>query len=85
MLPLGCLPLLGERGLPSWLQQRISELPEKEDFNKTESLVHTQGTPCVRPGPRSASRMFMEPFQKEKMMDQISRGDLFCSGTLCCH
>jgi hypothetical protein len=34
MLPLGCLPLLGKKGVPSWLQQRISDLPEKEDFNK---------------------------------------------------
>jgi len=34
MLPLGCLPLWGERELPSWLPQKISELQEKEDFNK---------------------------------------------------
>jgi hypothetical protein len=34
MLPACCLPLWGERGSPSWLPQRISELPEKEDFNK---------------------------------------------------
>jgi hypothetical protein len=34
MLPLGCLPLWGERGSPSQLPQRISELQEKEDFNK---------------------------------------------------
>jgi hypothetical protein len=31
--PLGH-PFGGERGSPSWLPQRISELPEKEDFNK---------------------------------------------------
>jgi hypothetical protein len=34
MLPTCCLPDGGERGSPSRLPQRISKLPEKEDFNK---------------------------------------------------
>ena len=46
MLPSGCLPLWGERGLPSWLPQKISELQEKEDFNtagKTKKILLIMG------------------------------------------
>jgi hypothetical protein len=39
MLPACCLPLWGREGFPSWLPQRISELQEKEDFNKAVFII----------------------------------------------
>jgi hypothetical protein len=39
MFPRAASPLWGEKGSPSWLPQRISELPEKEDFNKAKKFT----------------------------------------------
>jgi hypothetical protein len=37
ILSLGCLPLWGERGSPSWLPQRISELQRKRGFQQSQN------------------------------------------------
>jgi hypothetical protein len=43
MLPTCCLPLWGREGVTLLgLQQRISELPEKEDFNKAKNSTTPQ-------------------------------------------
>ena len=41
MLPTCCLLLRGREGSPSQLLQRISELQEKENFNKAEIVYYS--------------------------------------------